>query len=145
VRNTFRWLSAVVFGLVVVQVALAAFGAFDAVHKADKTPISKKTIENGFTAHGIVGTLILLLMLILLIVAVASRQGPQQTKLAGLIFGLGVIQLLLGLVSTSAPVLGLLHGLNALAIFSTTGLLAHRTWTTGRRPAAVAEAPAAVS
>ena len=145
VRNTFRWLSATVFGLVVVQVALAAFGAFDAVHKADKMPISKKAIEDGFSAHGIVGTLIVLLMLVLLIVALVGRPGPEQTKLAGLIFGLGVIQLLLGLVSTSAPLLGLLHGLNALAIFSTTGLLAHRAWTAQGRPAEVAQPPAAVS
>lgn len=144
-RNAFRWLSAVLFGLVVVQVALAAFGAFDAVHKADKNSISKKAIENGFTAHGIVGSLIVLLMLVLLIVALAGRLGPEQTRFAGLIFGLGVLQYLLGVVSPSAPVLGLLHGLNALAIFATTGVLARRTWSAESRPVTVAESAAAVN
>jgi hypothetical protein len=143
VRNAFRWLSAVLFALVVVQVALAAFGGFDAVHKADKLSVSKKTIESGFNAHGAVGTLIVLVMLVLLILAAAGGLGPQ-TKFAGLILGLGVIQYLLGVVSTSAPVLGLLHGLNALAIFSTTGLLAHRTWRVETRAAPpAAAAPAA--
>jgi len=126
VRSAYRWLTAVLFGAVVVQVALAAFGAFDSVHKAEHAAISKKTIENNFTAHGILGTVIVLLMLILLIVTAAGRVAPVQFVV--LIFGLGVLQYILGLVSTSAPVVGLLHGLNALAIFSATGVLAHRAW-----------------
>jgi len=141
VRSAFRWLTAVLFTLVVVQVALAAFGGFDAVHKAKHVSISKKMIEDSFNAHGLVGTLIVLVMLILLIVAAAGRIGPQQTKFVGLIFALGVLQYILGVVSTSAPVVGLLHGLNALAIFSTSGMLAHRTWTAR----AVAESSPAVS
>ena len=143
VRNVFRWLSAILFAAVVVQVALAAFGGFDAVHKADKVSISKKTIENGFNAHGLVGTIIVIAMLVLLIVAAAGRLGPTQVKWAGGIFALGVIQYLLGVVSTSAPVLGLLHGLNALLIFAATGLLAHRTWTRRAAEARPARAPSA--
>ncbi len=144
-RSAFRWLTAVLFVAVVVQVALAAFGGFDAVHKADKVSISKKAIENGFNAHGLVGTLIVLLMLITLIVAAAGGIGPAQTKFVGVILALGVIQYLLGVVSTSAPAVGLLHGLNALAIFSTTGILAHRTWTAETRDRAVADVTPAVS
>src|SRR5271165_6622141 len=124
----FRWLSAILVVLVVVQVGLAAFGAFDAVHKADKVAITKKTIENGFTAHAGVGTLIVILMLVLLIVAAAGRLGPALVKFSCGIFALEVLQLLLGLVSTSAPVVGILHGINALLIFAATGMLAHRMW-----------------
>jgi hypothetical protein len=145
VRNLFRWLSAILFAAVVVQVALAAFGAFDAVHKADKVSISKKTIENGFGAHAALGTLIVIAMLVLLIVASAGRLGPMQVRWAGGIFALGVIQFALGIVSTSAPVVGLLHGLNALLIFSATGLLAHRTWTRDAAEAAPARAPSAAA
>lgn len=143
VRNGFRWLSAILFAAVVVQVALAAFGAFDAVHKADKVVISKKTIENGFNAHAALGTVIVIAMLVLLIVAVAGRVGPTQVRWAGGIFVLGVIQFALGVVSTSVPVVGLLHGLNALLIFSATGLLAHRTWTRGAAEARPTQAPSA--
>ena len=143
VRNAYRWLSAILFAAVVVQVGLAAFGGFDAVHTADKVSISKKTIENGFNAHGALGALIVIAMLALLIVAAAGRVGPTQVRSAGGIFALGVIQYLLGVVSTSAPVLGLLHGLNALLIFSATGVLAHRTWTRGGADARPARAPSA--
>jgi hypothetical protein len=133
VRSAFRWLTAILFVAVVVQICLAAFGAFDAVHKAEHVSVSKKMIEDSFTAHAILGTVILLLMLIVLIVAAAGRAGPEQTRFAGVILGLGVLQLILGAVSTSAPVVGLLHGLNALAIFATTGMLAHRAWTSDAR------------
>lgn len=141
----FRWLSAILFILVVVQVAFAAFGGFDAVHRADKVAISKKTIENGFNVHGALGTLIVILMLLLLIMAAAGRLGPELVKLSGGIFALGVIQYLLGVVSTSAPAVGILHGLNALLIFSATGLLAHRMWAGGHASARREKAPPAAA
>jgi hypothetical protein len=138
VRSAFRWLTAILFVAVVAEVALAAFGGFDAEHKAEHASISKKMIEDSFNGHGILGTLIVVLMLILLIITAAGRIGPVQTRFVGLILGLGILQFVLGLVSTSAPVLGLLHGLNALAIFAATGMLAHRTWTRDGRVAASA-------
>ena len=144
-RTAFRWLSAILFILVVVQIGFAAFGAFDAVHKADKVAISKKTIEDGFGVHAAIGSLILIVMLVLLIMAAAGRCGPDVVKLSAGIFALGVIQLLLGLVSTSAPAVGFLHGVNALLIFSATGLLAHRMWTGGRAGGEPAAGPAATA
>lgn len=44
----------------------------------------------------------------------------------------GIIQALLGVISEGAPAIGMLHGMNALAIFSLSGLLAHWTWTAAR-------------
>lgn len=143
--GAFRWLSAILFVAVVVQVALAAFGAFDAVHKADHVSISKKTIENSFTAHAVLGSLIVLVMLILLIIAAAGRAAPAHTKLVAVILGLGVLQAVLGAVSSSVPAVGLLHGLNALAIFSATGILAHRTWTGEARVERGAPGPSSVA
>jgi hypothetical protein len=143
-RGAFRWLSAILFVAVVVQIALAAFGAFDAVHKAEHVSISKKAIEDGFTAHAILGTLILVVMLVVLIVAAAGRLDSAVVGLAGAIFVLGIVQMLLGAVSTSAPVLGLLHGLNALAIFTLTGLQAHRGWPRGVDQRSAVDASAAV-
>lgn len=142
-RATFRWLANVLFVAVVIQVGLAAYGAFNAIHKAEHVRITKKTIENGFDPHGIVGTLILVVMLALVIVALAGRLGPFSVRLAGIAFGLGILQLILGIVSTSAPAVGFLHGVNALAIFAVTGLLAHRTSAAERAasPAPVAPAP----
>ena len=134
-RSAFRWLTSVLFVLVVVQVGLAGYGAFNAIHKADNHPVTKKTIENGFDPHGVVGTLVLLAMLALLIVALAGHIGPAAVRFTAVLFGLGILQLILGLVSTSVPVIGFLHGINALAIYAASGLLAHRSWTADRAAA----------
>ena len=127
----FRWLTVVLFVAVLVQVGLAGYGAFHAVHAADKTSISKKTIEHAFNAHVALGYLIVLAMLVLFIVAVAGRLGKSKVQWSGGIVVLGILQAILGMASESAPAIGPLHALNALALFATTGLLAHRSWTKG--------------
>jgi hypothetical protein len=132
VRDAFRWLTSALFAALVVQVGLAGFGSFNAVHKADKVSVSKKTIEDGFNAHAALGTVILVIMLVLLVVAAAGRLGPTSVRFSGALFALGVLQLILGLVSTSVPALGFLHAINALAIYAAAALLAHRTWTAER-------------
>lgn len=132
VRGVFRWLSATLFVTVVVQVGLAGYGSFDAIHAANSTSVSKKTIESGFNAHAVLGTLIVLLMLMLLMVAAVGQLGPTAIRRSAEIFVLGIVQMVLGIVSTEAPALGFLHTVNALAIAGATGLLAHRTWTAQR-------------
>lgn len=124
-----------------MQVGVAGYGAFNAIHKADNTSVSKKTIEDGFNAHAALGTLILVVMLALLIVAAAGRLGSASIKWSGAIVVLGILQMVLGVVSTSVPWLGFLHTVNALAIYAAAALLAHRTWTEHRGPATTA-APA---
>jgi len=127
-RSVYRYLAALLFVAVVVQVGLAGYGAFDSIHAADKHPVTKKTIEHGFNAHGILGTIIAVAMLLLLIVALAGRLGSRRIKLAAGLFALGVLQLVIGVVSTSVPWIGFLHTVNALAIFALTGLIAHQAW-----------------
>jgi hypothetical protein len=125
----YRYLTAVLFVAIVVQVGLGGYGAFYGIHAADKHAVTKKTIEDGFNAHGLLGTVIAVAMLLLLIVALAGRFGSKRIKLAGGLFALGVLQLILGVVSTSVPWIGFLHTVNALAIFALAGLIAHQAWT----------------
>jgi Family of unknown function (DUF6220) len=132
--TAYRWLSSLLFAAIVVQVGIAGYGAFEAIHKADKAAVSKKAIEDGFNAHAALGGLILVVMLALLVVAVAGRLGPVNVRWAGGIVLLGILQYILGVTSTSVPVLGVLHGVNALALYAASALLAHRAWTTGRLP-----------
>lgn len=141
-RSAFRWLAAFLFVAIVCQVGFAGYGAFDAVHKAENGPISKKTLEDAFNAHGFLGTLIVLVMLVLLIVAAAGSLG-EYVKWSGGIFLLGILQAVLGAVSTSVPALGFLHALNALAIYAAVALLAHRVWTESRTTAAAPSTSAA--
>lgn len=131
-RAAFRYLTSVLFVAIVVQVALAAFGAFDAVHKSEHAPIAHKTIDNGFGAHILLGYIIILVMLALLIVAAAGRLGPTPIRFAAALLVAGIIQAILGSISENAPAVGVLHGLNALVIYALSGLLTHRMWTAER-------------
>lgn len=141
-RSTFRVLTAVLFAAIVVQVGLAGYGIFNAIHKAKTAPIAQKALEDDLGAHAVFGYVVLLIMLLLLIVAAAGRLGPDERKRAAGIFLLGVLQVVLGAVSVSAPALGFLHGINALAIYAAAALLAHRTWTQDRAGAPAAPAAA---
>jgi hypothetical protein len=130
-RQAFKVLTSLLFVAVVVQVGVAGYGAFNAIDKADKDKtVTKKTIENGFDPHGVVGTLVLLLMLLLLLTALIGRLGPLYAKWTAGLFVLGLLQVLFAYLGTkSAPVGGFLHGINALAIYAAAALLAHRAWT----------------
>lgn len=132
VKAAFRYLTSVLWVAVVVQVALAAFGAFDAVHKSKHAPIAHKTIDNGFGPHALLGYIIVLLMIVLLVVGALGRVGRTPVRLAGGLVLAGIVQALLGVISENTPAIGVLHGMNALVIFSLSGLLAHRTWTVAR-------------
>jgi hypothetical protein len=132
-KRAFAYLSSVLFLAVVAQVAAAAYGAFNAVDKSDDSgSVSKHAVENGFNAHSIIGTLILVVMLALVIVAAVGKLGQPWLKWAGGLFLLGILQLLLAALGTSVAALGFLHGVNALAIYAASALLAHRAWTVGR-------------
>jgi hypothetical protein len=141
-RTVFRYLTSVLFVAVVVQVALAAFGAFDALHKSKHAPIAHKTIDSAFNAHAALGYIIILVMLLLLIVAAAGRLGSTPVRFAGGLLLAGIIQAILGSVSQSAPIVGVLHGINALVIYALSGLLAHRAWTEDRAAGSPAPVPA---
>ena len=134
-REAFKYLTSLLFLAVVVQVGFAGYGAFNAIDKADKgRTVTKKTIENGFDPHGVIGTLIVAVMLLLVLTALAGRLGPLYAKWTIGLLVLGVLQMLFAYLGTkSAPVGGFLHGINALAIYAGAALLAHRAWT--QRPA----------
>jgi heme A synthase len=133
-RSAFRWLTSILFVAVVVQIGLAGYSAFDVIHKAEQASatVPKKTLEDTFNAHAAFGPIVILIMLVLLIVALAGRLGASPRKWSGGIFLLGVLQFILGVVATSAPWVGFLHAVNALAIYAAVALLAHRTWTEDR-------------
>jgi len=102
-RGVFRWLAAILFLAVVVQVGLAGYGAFHAVHAAKHTAISQKTINNAFDPHIALGHIIVLVMLVLIVVALAGRLGKRSVGWAGGILLLGIAQAILGMASESVP------------------------------------------
>jgi hypothetical protein len=137
-RDAFRFLTSLLFVVVVVQVALAGYGAFDAVHKADDAgSVTKKAVEDAWNLHAILGTAILAVMLLLVLAAVFGRLGSPWLQWSGGLFVLGILQMLFAALGTSVPALGFLHAVNALAIYAAAALLAHRAWTR-RDPTAAA-------
>ena len=130
-REAFKYLTSLLFLAIVVQVGFAGYGAFNAIDKADKgKTVTKKTIENGFDPHGVIGILVIAVMLLLVLTAAAGRMGSLYVKWTVGLLVLGVLQMLFAALGTkSAPVGGSLHGINALAIYAGAALLAHRAWT----------------
>jgi hypothetical protein len=135
VRAAFRNLVALLFVAIVVQIGFAGYGAFRAIHDATHHPLTKKQIESGFDIHGIIGIVIVIALLLLLVVAVVGRLGKLELRAAGALAVLGIIQGVLGGVSTSVPALGFLHALNAVVLLGLTGWLAHKTGSEHRRSA----------
>jgi ABC-type sugar transport system substrate-binding protein len=122
-----KYLSGLVFVGIVVQVALAGIGAFHTVHANDDATLAKSQAGDWFSAHGIVGTIVVLVSLVLLLVALAARDAEWR-KRALIVFGLMVLQLLLAWLGDGVWALGFLHPLNALVLFAYTGMIAAAAW-----------------
>jgi hypothetical protein len=130
--KAFKYLTSVLFVAVVVQMALAGYGVFYVLHKANHAgSVSKQAFEHGFNAHAIVGTVLLVVMLLLVIVAAAGRLGPAALKFSVALLVAGILQMAFAALGRSVPVLGFLHIVNALAIYAAAAMLAHRAWMRG--------------
>jgi hypothetical protein len=136
VNAAFRIWASLVSLAVIVQVGLAAYGGFHAADVSDdKGVITKHGVEHGFNPHSALGYLIVLGGLVLLILAFFARRDPAGTarpKWAGILFGLLIVQVLLAWLGGAVAGLGVLHGMNALAVAGVAGSLAGREWAMHR-------------
>jgi hypothetical protein len=96
--------------LVVTQFVLAGAGAFGAT---------------SFDAHRTVGNVVVGVALIGLVLAAISRTHLPHTAA---VFGLALLQTILGTLGSDEPWLGAFHGLNALAVMGAAGTLARDNW-----------------
>ena len=122
-KQTYRVVSGLVALGVLVQAGAIAAGWFTALHDVDKGLVIDKNYDgNAFHGiHGFVGFNVMpLLGLILLVVSFfAAKSVPGARKWGGIVFGLIVLQVALAMFAFQVPALGALHGINALALFST--------------------------
>lgn len=145
-NSAFRIWASLISLAVIVQVGLAAYGAFHAVDVSDdKGSIGKNSVSDGFGAHSGLGYTIFLATLILLILALVGRRnlGSARVKWSGGLVGLVVVQILLAWAGGATPWLGIFHGMNALAVAGVAGSLAGREWAAHRSGAATAAPGAA--
>lgn len=117
-KATYRVLAILVSVGVVLQAAAIAFAWFDVISAVDsgQTYASEDDGNIGHALHGIVGmTLIPVIALALLIVSFFAKL-PDGIKWAAIVFGVTVLQVVLAIVAFSAPIIGALHGVNALVL-----------------------------
>jgi hypothetical protein len=116
-RAAYRIIAMLVAIGVVVQVAVVAWGWFSVLHAVDDGGTFGKGDETaGMTAHSVIGFMIMPIIALLLLIVSFFARIPGGVTWALIVFGDTVLQVLLAIVSGPAPVIGALHGINALAL-----------------------------
>jgi hypothetical protein len=142
VRTVYRWWSALLFVLIVVQVGFAGYGAFYAASKLDAegSTIDDETFMDGFGLHAGFGYLVILAGLIFLVIGLIAGVGRWRLGRHGLLALLLVVQLFLAWFGSEVPVIGSFHPINALVIFAVAGWTARDEWRLHRAAATPAAA-----
>jgi hypothetical protein len=135
-RAVYRIFALLIAVAVVLQVASIALAGFTVAKDADDgTTIGADYSNFGQSYHSIAGTAIALLALILLIVSFLTDV-PRGRTLAGIVVGLVAVQFALAMASFGVPALGVLHGINGLAIAGVAGAASRRAAAVPAQPAA---------
>ncbi|MBB6567357.1 hypothetical protein HPO96_07220 [Kribbella sandramycini] len=125
-RTAYRVVALVISVAVGLQVASIALAGFTVAKDAgDGVAIGADYTNLGQSYHSIAGTAIGVLALGLLVVSFLTEV-PRGRVLAGVVVGLVAVQFALAVVSFGLPALGVLHGLNGLAIAAVAGAAAGR-------------------
>lgn len=147
-RRAYQVLAWLVAGLVAVQAAAVAFfGSGESKYIDGGGVIDRAMVESvqsggelpfpeviGAPIHGLNGGIVIpVVALVLLGVSFGTRL-PGARKWAGIVLGLVAVQVTLGYSQGGLPVLGLLHGANALLLFAAAS---HAGRMAGRRASVV--------
>ena len=120
-KQTYRILAGLIALGVFVQASAVAFAWFEAISAIESGVVIDSGYRNaGHLIHGMVGMNVMpLLGLVLLIVSFfAAKAVPGARKWAAIVFGVIVLQVALAFAAfIVAPILGALHGINALVLF----------------------------
>ena len=128
-------LSALLVLLVLVQIFVASSGLFTMAHQLDDNQNYSVADWNNspyWAIHFINAFAIALIILIMLGTSFLAKLSAEVKRLTGILFGLLVLQAVLGFIPWPAPIAAL-HVLNAFAMLGVAGYLMRRTWAFGRR------------
>lgn len=135
-RSAYKYLAYAIPVLVAVQAAAIAFGFFglgkwiEDGGTLDKAAIESSTTsftgDAGLMVHAIDGQMVIPAVALVLLIVAFFAKIPGGTKWAGFILLDVVFQVMIAFVAFGAPVVGMLHGLNAL-------FLAWLGWAAARR------------
>ncbi|MGZ4604188.1 MAG: hypothetical protein ACXV0U_11405 [Kineosporiaceae bacterium] len=144
-KATYRVLAHLIALGVVVQAAAIALGVFGLMHDVDNGTVVDKDYDNaGFAIHSAVGMMLIPLLALAFLVIAFLAEVQDGVRWAALVFGAVVLQFVLAFVASGAPVVGTLHGLNALVIFTLAIVAGRMARLDAAAPAHRARARAAV-
>ena len=140
-RTAYRVIAYLLALSVAVQASLIAFGAFALENNIDNGPVSDGD-TTGVTLHHSFAYVVVLFAVALLAVSFGAKV-QHGVRWAAIPLGLVVVQFFLAYAAYSAAVVGVLHGLNALAIFALALLAGRRVPKAApvAEPSAAEEAP----
>ncbi|MFC6158682.1 hypothetical protein ACFWUU_18570 [Kribbella sp. NPDC058693] len=127
-RATYRVLAGLISIGVLVQAMAIAVAWFTALKDVDGGLVIDKNYDGnwGHSLHGIVGSMIIPLLAILLLIVSFFAKVDGGVKWALYVFGLVALQIAFAFAAFAAPVIGALHGANALALLAVAGMAARR-------------------
>lgn len=135
-RKTYQVLAYLLAVEVVVQAAAIAYGIAGLGHWIDDNHTLTKpnwdsdnshfTGAGGLALHGINGIMFIPVLTVLLLIISFFAKVPGGVKWAGILFGLLVLQIVLGLAAGNVPWLAPLHVINAFAIMGVAAMAGKR-------------------
>ena len=154
-KRAYAALAFLVCALVAVQAAVAVWaesGLF--LWIAGGGSIDQATLESGtlppfaetagFMIHGMNGMMVIPVVALLLLVSSFFAKVPRGVAWAVAVAALVALQVTLGILGHSVSIAGLVHGLNAMALFTVALLAGLRAWRSATVPAAAEPVPAVV-
>lgn len=117
-RGTYKVIAHLIALGVLVQAAAVAGGWFGTINEVDDGAVITSDYEGnlGHAVHGINGMMVMPLLGLLLLIVSAFAKLPGGAKWAAFTFVAIVVQVVLAFVAFAAPVVGILHGLNAFIV-----------------------------
>ncbi|MGH3384145.1 MAG: DUF6220 domain-containing protein [Nocardioidaceae bacterium] len=136
-RSTYRALAGLIAIGVVLQAAAIGFAWFDVLKEVDGGAVFDEGSEGnaGHALHGMIGMMAIPVLSLLLLIVSFFAKIPGGVKWAAIVLLVVVVQVALAFVSFEAPVIGALHGANALVLMGVAGMASRQA----QSPAGAAE------
>lgn len=147
-KSTYRAIAGLIALGVLVQAAAIGFGWFDVISKVDEGSLvldSDYEGNAGHMIHGMNGMMVMPALGLLLLLTSFLTKLPGASKWGGAVFAAIVVQIMLAFVAFGAPIVGALHGMNALVVFTLAFLTARRVKGASAATAGTPSVPAQAS
>lgn len=129
-RALYRYGTAIVAAMVLVQIGAAGFGAFNASEHLphDNSTLTEHVFDDGFSFHRGFGYGVFIAAVVLFLLALAGRLGRPRVVEAAALPVLVAVQIVLAWAAESTHWVGPFHALVAFAILGLSGRLVYEAW-----------------